>query len=245
MSLTPRLLLPALSLLLGCAPSVAGPRRAAETAPACARAEWSPQLTSARSALLKNDATAVRGFLVWAGARTDLPDLSARTKGLATDPRLQPGQGEVGDLLDLGAEALGDVGMACGSCHTRSGKGPTFAPATAPPHAEGMAVHMARHMWSMDRLWDGIIGPSDARWIEGVSGLHDHPIDAERLHGREGGESPSDYMDWWIHQPGPTDGLKATGPERAAFYTHMLTACAACHAGTEGAPAAPTGPATP
>ncbi len=233
--------------LLAASVAMTGAKKKTEPQPAapvspCPRAAWTPALADARNALLKNDADGVRAFLLWVSGRSDLPALAARTKELAQDPRLQPGQGEPGDLFDLGAEALGDAGLACGACHATS-PGPRYeGTVTPPPILEDLAVHMTRHVWALDRLWEGIIGPSDPRWVAGVGALHDHPIDAERLHGREGGESPSDYMDWWIHQPGPSAGLQAQGADRARFYSRMVTACAACHAGTEGAPAVPSAP---
>lgn len=238
MNRAPRFLLPALLLLISGVFLGFGSKRGAAT-PTCPRESWAPKVSAMRTALLKNDANSVRDFLAWIATRADLPDLDARARALAEDPRIQPGQADPGDLIDLGAEALGDVGLACGACHARAGAGPSFAPLATPAMTESMSDHMGRHLWAMDRLWDGIIGPNDQRWVEGVGALHDHPIDAERLEGRDGGLSPSDYMDWWIHQPGPSVGLTATGAGRGRFYGQMLTACAACHAGTAGAPASP------
>lgn len=208
----------------------------------CARGAWSPAVAEARWAVMKNDGDALRRFFAWVGPRTDLPDLAARTRALADDPRTQPGEGDPSDIVDLGAEAIADVGLACAACHVRAGVKPKIGDGAAPPVDPSLNVHMARHSWALERLWEGLIGPSDPRWIEGVSALHDHPIEADRLHGREGGESPSDYMDWWIHQPGPSTALAADHAGRASFYGHLLTACAACHAGTAGAPAVPAGP---
>jgi len=211
----------------------------------CPRDAWARPLSQARTAMLRNDEQGLRTFFTWLSPRTDLPDLSARTRGLAQDPRLVSGQGEPGDLVELGADALGDVGLACAACHARVSAKMRFPQGEPPPVSEGTKAHMTRHLWAMDRLWEGLIGPSDERWTMGEQALHDHTLDAETLHGRDAGESPSDYMDWWIHQKGPELASTADQAGRAKLYGQVMTACAACHAGTAGAPAVPQGPAEP
>ena len=212
---------------------------AAASRPTCPREAWGQALGDARKAMLRNDEQGLRSFFTWVAARTDLPDLSARTRGLAQDPRAMEGQGEPGDLIELGADALGDVGLACATCHTRVSAKLRFPQGTMPAVGEETRAHMTRHLWAMDRLWEGLIGPSDERWKLGEQALHDHTLDAETLHGREAGDSPSDYMDWWIHQKGPELASTADQGGRAKLYGQVLTACAACHAGTAGAPTTP------
>lgn len=208
----------------------------------CPRDAWAQPLSQARTAMLRNDDQGLRAFFTWVSGRQDLPDLSARTRDLAQDPRLQRGQGEPGDLVELGADALGDVGLACAACHARVSAKVHYAQGEMPAVSEATKAHMTRHLWAMDRLWEGLIGPSNERWTLGEQALHDHTLDAETLHGRDAGESPSDYMDWWIHQKGPELASTADQAGRAKLYGQVLTACAACHAGTAGAPTVPQGP---
>ncbi len=222
-----------LTLLLASLPvALAG----ATASPSCPRGVWSPVLAQARVATLRNDTVALRNFFQIVASRTDLPGLSEETRGLSRDPRIRAAPEGSADVVVAAAKALGEIGAACASCHQSRGAGPTYEEAVVPEHVAGTVAHMARHQWAVDRLWEGLMAPSDTRWALGVAALHDHPLDAETVHGENGGESPSDVLDWWIHQRGPKEAQAATDADRGKTYTDLMGACAACHAATAGAP---------
>lgn len=205
----------------------------------CPRQVWTPVLAQARVATLRNDQPALRNFFQIVASREDLPGLSDQTRGLSRDPRIRAAKPGTSDVMVAAAGALGEIGGACGSCHKTRGKGPTYEPAEAPEIVDDVVAHMARHQWAVDRMWEGLMAPSDERWALGVNALHDHPLDAQALTSPEAGKSPADYLDWWIHQRGPDTATAAAPEQRGKVYADLMAACAACHAETQGAPRAP------
>lgn len=202
----------------------------------CPRAAWTPLLAQARVAVLRNDAAALRNFFQIVASREDLPGLSAEVKGLSRDPRLRTAKANPADVVVAGAGALGEIGEACASCHRERKLNPADDELAVPEVYDGAVAHMARHQWAVDRMWEGLVGPTDARWALGVAALHDHPLDAAALSASEDSKSPADYLDWWIHKRGPDEALKAGPGQRGRIYGDLLGACAACHAGTPGGP---------
>lgn len=96
-------------------------------------------------------------------------------------------------------------------------------------------MHMARHAWGLDRLWEALTGPSEESWKAGHSMLaerslepgevehHELPPDAVELEGR-------------IHALA-AEALTLTDPtRRRVAVADMLKACAACHVKTGGGP---------
>jgi len=152
------------------------------------------------------------------------------------------------DAPDLAGAARGAALMAerCGSCHTDSAAKVTFEPLGAAPAGSGAAPHMLRHQWALDRLWEGLVGPDDARWIAGAEALSDAPL------------APTDATDKGdlniaeiarLADLAHALGLKARdakGDARAPLYGEMLTTCQSCHTLATKAPGGTTAPdATP
>ena len=46
----------------------------------------------------------------------------------------------------------------------------------APVDEPGVAKHMGRYRYAMDRLWEGLILPDDDRWAKGSAGFDDGQI---------------------------------------------------------------------
>ena len=84
--------------------------------------------------------------------------------------------------LESAAQAVAEMGGACGACHKALG-GPKLEVGTPPAEGSGAALHMVRHQWAADRMWQGLIGPSDVVWAKGADVLADAPLTARALSG--------------------------------------------------------------
>jgi hypothetical protein len=71
------------------------------------------------------------------------------------------------------ARELGKLGEACASCHLKFG-GPG-SPVAPVPLSEGADPSMVAHAAATDRLWEGLIFPSDTSWSSGMDVLMDAP----------------------------------------------------------------------
>ncbi|MCA9621359.1 MAG: hypothetical protein KC731_20190, partial [Myxococcales bacterium] len=109
--------------------------------------------------------------------------------GLEDEARLpEPWKTRVGELkaasdrirqapdLPEAAAAMADIGKSCAGCHLELG-GPTFDPEPEPvPPAGDLVARMKRHVWASERLWEGLVGPSEAAWREGAAALVEGPL---------------------------------------------------------------------
>lgn len=138
--------------------------------------------------------------------------------------------------IDEGCRRAAQVAEACAWCHLATQKSPAFA-VPAVPAADGAtpAARMARHQWAVDRLWEGMVGPSEQRWRSGLEALAitplpfapftDAPLVASRLQG--------------VAQQAIAALGKDTLDDRARRYGEMLVMCGACHATLHVGSAAP------
>jgi hypothetical protein len=127
--------------------------------------------------------------------------------------------------LAQAAAATADLGVACGQCHEQQG-GPAFS--SEPPPVEGTSIEqrMKRHAWATDRLWAGLVVPSNEAWIAGSKALVDTPFPQEVLQrgGVHARSAASDFTKLVAQAPN-----KKTTEERAALYADLLVTCGTCH----------------
>ncbi|HTR50355.1 MAG TPA: hypothetical protein VMJ10_06575 [Kofleriaceae bacterium] len=129
--------------------------------------------------------------------------------------------------LDDALRREAQVAVACARCHAATQSRLDFAAAPVlPADRQTARTRMARHVWAVDRLWEGLVGADDARWSRGLAVLADDPLpftpatDAPRL-ASELQQLARAQLD-----------KRATTllEDRGAAYGEMLVRCAACHA---------------
>lgn len=234
-----------LALLIACAKdpgsstAPAGPKAAPAhrdtTAPtpgsSCPMIAFVPHVSAARDAILKNDASLIAVEMGWMAASGALPaDLT---------PPVTSGAGAVAnpeeaEVSRAAALFLGELGVACGDCH--AGHGPSLSEIEAAGSATGVLPHMHRHLWATDRMWEGLMAPSEARWNQGVALLSGMDLDPAQFEGRDEQDSPAGYLTPWIRRIGLESLRTGDREARGRLYGDLLATCAECHAGTLGAP---------
>ena len=70
---------------------------------------------------------------------------------------------------------------ACGNCHQGLQAEPRFTWDSLPSQAADVAAHLLRHQWVADRMWRGLIGPSDEAWNAGAEVLVEAPLRRQDL----------------------------------------------------------------
>ncbi len=159
-----------------------------------------------------------------------------RPEGLpaAADPYVADMRGMARRIADAetlaeAAAATAAMGRTCGACHDAVEGGPRIEMTSGPPVTEGLAGRMILHVWGADRLWEGLIGPSDDAWGAGLAAFHDATLVPADI--TEAGE--------------PTDEVRALSREvrtlsvqagrtldwqaRAEIYGRLLGTCSRCH----------------
>lgn len=125
------------------------------------------------------------------------------------------------DLLPV-ARTLGRMGVACGECHAALDVKVGFKVEEPPPSSAIPAAQMARHAWAVDRLWDGLAGPSHASWRAGAGALTTMPVNF-------GNNAQANRLSARIHELSGQATVASTAKERADTYGDLLETCALCH----------------
>lgn len=137
------------------------------------------------------------------------------------EARVIQGQSEIDDI----ARSVARMGMACGDCHTAVGDGPEMNPGEAPPSSQNPGAHMIRHQWGLDRMWEGLVGPSEASWAAGAGALGD---EAMQLGSGDWSDDVERLTDL-VHELGGEARHTADWHDRADIYAKLLASCSACH----------------
>jgi mono/diheme cytochrome c family protein len=132
---------------------------------------------------------------------------------------------------DFSAAASGTalMGAACGDCHTAVAVDVEFEPGDPPDYGADAKSHMIRHQWAADRMWEGIIGPSEPAWASGIDALLEAPLTVQELHGENAGPDRVTQMARRIHQLAGNGMMATGGQEKAQIYGEFLANCADCH----------------
>jgi cytochrome c553 len=116
-----------------------------------------------------------------------------------------------------------ELAATCGRCHQATDGGPVFNVEVMDP---GDPVGtMVRHVQGADRMWDGLIGPSDESWQVGAELLARGSVDQELIGGVPGGESL--VVD--VFRLGREAQDARSQDDRARTYGRILATCSRCH----------------
>ena len=134
------------------------------------------------------------------------------------------------------ASATSHLGLVCGDCHVTNNVSVEFESVDRPPDTGDPRAHMLRHRWAADRMWEGLIGPSDVSWSRGANLLFESPMKPEAL-GGDAGDEALIGMSRRIHQLAANATAVSDYAERAGIYAEFLANCAACHQALHAGPA--------
>lgn len=119
--------------------------------------------------------------------------------------------------------------QSCGSCHQAVPGGPRFSLGDEAPADLDPVSHMSRHLWAADRMWAGLVGPSEVAWSEGLEALQDDPLSAEDLPGGTAREEDVEEMAELLHREAYYATQAANWTDRTEAYGRILASCGSCH----------------
>lgn len=153
------------------------------------------------------------GLTAWA---PQIATVRTRALALADAPSLEEASRRAARLAD-----------ACARCHLDSNAAPEFRRTPAlPPDVPTIAGRMARHIWAVERIREGIVGGVDEPWRAGLDVLASAPLPWSAADGDRAAlaKQIQRLADVARHR-GPSD----TSDERARMYGEILVTCSACH----------------
>jgi len=131
--------------------------------------------------------------------------------------------------LDSVAQQAGQMAGACGDCHTAMGKGPRFVVGSGAPQGNSRAAAMIRHLWAADRMWEGLVGPSEDAWEAGARALIGYRIAGAKLLAAASSLDAAEGHLARIRSLGQEAERVTTQEGRARVYTELLSTCRGCH----------------
>lgn len=165
-------------------------------------------------------------------AGVELSALLDEDQPAAWQPSLDSMRGELealehADDLRAVGNAVARLGASCGHCHRDQGVTPALPPLDPPEPAADFEAAMRDHRWAVDRMWEGLVGPSGDRWIRGSTMFVVLP-------GCDETTAPEDEARRALCER--TQSLARRGhvarslEARSTIYGRLLTTCAECHA---------------
>jgi cytochrome c553 len=157
--------------------------------------------------------------------RTDLP-----AQAQARQDEMLGFAGQVAQSRDLDAAAAGagQMAAACGGCHEALGAGPRFVVGQSAPDGTSQEAQMIRHLWAADRMWEGLVGPSDEAWEAGVAALSETvPTLLNAVLTAHDGIEPNQVVQ--VTPVAQEARMASTPADRALAYGKLLETCNECH----------------
>ena len=171
------------------------------------------------------DARAVAG---WFADRQSAPDLPPDAERFASQMRAYAADIVGANSIEEVATTTANMGRTCGECHEATNRGPALRTGAVEDLGDDMA-EMTRHKWASDRMWDGLIGPSDVSWTTGTrEWANSSMLPGEvREQNDLGGELHG--LEARLHGLGQQAATEESQERRAQLYGQMMAACAECH----------------
>ena len=199
---------------------------------------WSHFLAAAdvQAAVIRGDLEATEEPAAWL-AEYDEPGLPDGSEAFLLELQRAAARVVESTTIEAAGAATGRIAAACGSCHREYY--PEMKPTEdvePPPGAEAdLAMHMVRHVWGADRLWEGLVLPSNDAWEAGADAFAGAPLATDDLafDNPEGVRALANLT----HEVGRRAGLETEPSLRARTYGELLATCAACHQMTSQQPA--------
>ena len=88
---------------------------------------------------------------------------------------------------------------------------------------------MVRHIWAADRMWEGLIGPSDEAWAAGSSALLAEWPGLDDLPGEAGGSGGARNYVPQLQDLAKRSVSARDREDRASLYGELLGTCFGCH----------------
>lgn len=146
------------------------------------------------------------------------------------------------DLRDTGA-SVARLALACGRCHADVQVHPELPELPEPVQGGTIRDAMHGHQWAVDRMWEGLIGPSDERWIRGstmfvalpgckaLGAAGDDLEGPPRMATTEAGDAEGQALCRHAQSLARRGHVTRSLEGRATIYGRLLATCAECHAG--------------
>ncbi len=189
-----------------------------------------------KAAVIAGDLEAVREPAFWLAEHKE-PEVPDTWMPYVDEMRRYAEQAATAQDLVGASAAISEIGRACGDCHLASGFSVAFGFDQRPPgDVENLRTQMQRHLWAADRMWDGLIGPSEKAWKAGTDMLAEVNLTAAQVTEDPAKQPPVADLVTRAKALGEQGSLASSRELRSGLYGEFLSLCATCHSLTGGGP---------
>ncbi len=166
----------------------------------------------------------------WLAEHETVAGLPARFSSYVAQMRNYAREAAAAEELSTAAVSVSKMAKACGNCHVANDINLEFGYDQRPrDDLQDIVSHMQRHQWAADRMWEGLIGPSDAAWSRGADILIDAPLHASDVSTTADDLAEINKLAHRIHALGGIGTQTMTPDARSQLYGELLGLCASCH----------------
>ena len=187
------------------------------------------QAIQARDAIIRGDLAAMKVPAKWLADGTvseTLPeDWKPYVAHLQNIARLALQAKELAEA----ASAIGAMGAACGDCHAELGVTRRLLRMSPEGQLLRAPDRMLRHPWAADRMWEGLIRPSDRAWSAGAGVLQETTLRREMLADNNSPPRAVVALADAVRILGQLGSTMPAWSARARLYGDYVATCAACH----------------
>lgn len=190
------------------------------------------RITEIKSSIIMGELDGVREPAIWLADHEEVAGLPENFEpyiGL-----MRQYAREVNNAPDLRSAAISVSQMAktCSNCHLVNEVEIEFGYDQLPAEWSDTVSHMQRHQWAADRLWEGLIAPSETAWNRGADMLVDVPLHPDDVMNEDSAGVDTEALGQIasrIHFFAGQATIAESPAERSELYGELLGLCADCH----------------
>lgn len=191
-----------------------------------------------KAAVIAGDLEGVIEPATWLATHEEPAGMPQAWQPYVEEMRLYAARAANAKDLVTAASAVSEIGRSCGGCHQATGFKVAFGMDERPPSdVQNLRTQMQRHLWAADRMWDGLIGPSDAAWQRGNDILTEVQLTAGDITDEPAKKAQVSGLVARARSLGEQGSMATSAELRSGLYGEFLALCASCHSLTGGGPA--------
>lgn len=187
---------------------------------------WLQSAETARTHLTRGDLDAAKQAAASMAASPSPAKIPEGWRPFAVDLLAEASAMAAAESVDAAGGHLGNMGLACGTCHTEAGVLEQVATVVLPPEMYNEDMRMENHQWASDWMWFGLVTANEDAYRLGASTFSSTSLPPPEQSVSGTGLMP--LLDDLRAVAGHA-ALSETDGDRAANYGKLLASCAACH----------------
>lgn len=185
---------------------------------------------AARAALVRGDVAAAKAAAADVAAWFKTAKFPSEEAGFDTALVAAAERAAAAPDLESLAEAVGDMGLACGRCHAAAHLDLPETGLTPPPMGSPINQEMARHRAATERMWMGLVLPDELAWREAASALAGASLAPTGLSTDAGLPPLATELEVRVHDLAAAAAAHDADPnQRGRQMGQILATCASCH----------------